>query len=443
MSKLLFNTITEHHKHPHGEPIPEGIDVDLLQKEILFQNNPEKKCIEIKDNNTLHTHYFIGVDWISNDKAICVTPKLNSKIPDTPASLDGIDLKETDFIKMLFHCLRYQDIADEIDELFEIKWERPQIEIEQKRDLLTPLLVVQFLGLVKKIIRKGLKKSYYKIEHNLNSRIKGRVLVGKTLKENIFKNRNLNTICSYDEFSLNGLENRLLKRTLSFIKSYLPVYATLNTDVYIQNLFNYISPAFEPVSEEVNLNDIRFTKTNPFYKEYEQAIKLAKMILKRFGYNISNVEKQTINTHPFWIDMSKLFELYVLGLLKEQFRNQVIYHPTYNSQELDYLLLSPPMIIDAKYKPRYLYTSVLEDARQLSGYSRMHKVYDALNYPKDKIIDCLIIYPNQESNNKDLSKFSELIKDPNSSINEYVNFFKIGIELPVVNNPPSQPTNTA
>jgi len=51
---------------------------------------------------------------------------------------------------------------------------------------------------------------------------------------------------------------------------------------------------------------------------------------------------------------------------------------------------------------------------------------------ESNIIDCLIIYPNQESNIKDLSKFSELMEDPNSAISEYVNFFKIGVELPVV-----------
>ena len=62
----------------------------------------------------------------------------------------------------------------------------------------------------------------------------------------------------------------------------------------------------------------------------------------------------------------------------------------------------------------------------------MHKVYDALKYPKDKIIDCLIIYPHQESNNKSLSNFTELLRDSNSAIGEYVNFFKIGIELPVL-----------
>jgi 5-methylcytosine-specific restriction enzyme subunit McrC len=434
MNNFLFNTLTEHHNYPNGEPIPCAVAINTLRQEILFQNNPEKKCIEIKKDNTLHTHYFIGVDWISADKAVYVAPKLNTSYTDSNDVIDSSRLKETDFLKMLFHCLKYQDIGNELEELFEVQWEQPTIEIEQKSDMLTPLLVVQFLGLVKIIVRKGLKKSYYKVEHNLNSRVKGRVLVGRTLKENVFKNKNLNTNCSYDEFGMNGLENRLLKRTLSFIRNYLPVFKALNTDTYIQNLFSYITPAFESVSEEVNLNEIRFTKTNPFYKEYKEAIKLAKMILKRFGYNISNVEKQTIQTHPFWIDMSKLFELYVLGLLKDQFNCQVFYHPTYNSKELDYLLLKPPMVIDAKYKPRYRDTSVLEDARQLSGYSRMHKVYDALKIEKDKIIDCLIIYPNQESGNKNLSKFSELMEQPDSAIREYVNFYKIGIELPVVKN---------
>lgn len=431
MNNFLFRALSEHHNYPNGEPIPLAIDKNALHQEILFQGSIDKKCIEIRNDNTLHTSYFIGVDWISIDKAVYVAPKIDTRNIDATVS-DRNSVKETDFIKMLFHCLRYQDVANELNELFEIKWDQPQIEIEQKRDLLTPLLVVQFLGLIKIIVRKGLKKSYYKIQNNLRSRVKGKVLVSKTLKENIFKNKNLNTICSYDEFGLNGLENRLLKLTLSFIKRYLPMYATLKTDAYIQNLFNYISPAFETVSEEVNLNDIKYTKTNPFYKEYEEALTLAKLILKRYGYNISSVDKRTITTHPFWIDMSKLFELYVLGLLKEQFGNQIIYHPTYNRKELDYLLLNPPLVIDAKYKPRYLYTSILEDARQLSGYSRMKKVYDDLKFPKEKVIDCLIIYPNQESNNKDLSNFNELLKDHNSVISEYVNFFKIGVELPIV-----------
>lgn len=432
MTNFLFKSLYEHHKYPYGEPFPVNEDSSQYHPEILFQNNSEKKCIEIRTNNTVHTQYYVGVDWISTNKAIYVAPKLNTKISESESAVESGDIFETDFIKMLFHCLKYQDIGSELDNLFEIKWDKPKIDIHQNIDHLTPLLVVQFLGLVKKIVRKGLKKTYYKVENNLYSRIKGRVLVSRTLKENVFKNKNLNTCCCYDEFGLDGIENRLIKRALLFIRNYLSVYNTINNDAYIQNMFNYITPAFETVSDEVDLIEIRFTKTNPFYKEYEEATKLAKIILKRFGYNISNVGKQTIQTHPFWIDMSKLFEFYALGLLRDQFKNNVLYHPTYNSKELDYLLLAPPMVIDAKYKPRYKYSNVLEDARQLSGYSRMQKVYDKLKLEKHKNIDCLIIYPNQENGVKDLDGFIELLQSPNSIISEYVQFYKIGIKLPIV-----------
>ena len=435
MNSFLFNTLAEHHKYPKGEPIPSEVAINTLRQEILFKNNPEKKCIEIKKDNTLHTHYYIGVDWISADKAVYVAPKLNTSYKDSNGVVDSSSLKETDFLKMLFHCLKFQDIGSELEELFEVKWEQPTIEIEQRRDMLTPLLVVQFLVLLKILVRKGLKKSYYKVEHNLNSRVKGRVLVGRTIKENLFKNKNLNTVCIYDEFGLNGLENRLLKRTLSFIRNYLPVFKTLNTDTYIQNLFNYITPAFEFVSEEVHLNDIRNTKTNPLYKEYEEAIRLAKIILNRFGYNISNVEKQTIQTHPFWIDMSKLFELYVLGLLKNRFspKNQVKYQFASYWNYLDYLINaeSYKIVVDAKYKTKYIDGFINEDIRQVSGYARLKSVYNELGKNENELIDCLIIYPDQENGVDSILDLN--LTDPKNKFEEYVNIYKLGIKLPVIN----------
>lgn len=376
---------------------------------------------KIKNEHTIANSYFVGVDWIvEREHAIYIEPKLNK---------GG---SQTNYLEMLFSALEHPEISRCTEDLFEIKWNEPQVEISQQQDLLTPLLVVQFLTVVKEIVRKGLKKSYYKVESNLYGKMKGKVMISQTIKKNLLKNKPLNMYCSYDEFGLNGLENRLLKKALLYVNRYLPQLKIPNSGDYTTDLFNYINPAFEFVSEDVEVNDIKHIKTNAFYKEYAEGLRLAKLILKRFGYNITNALTETIKTPPFWIDMSKLFELYVLGLLKKQFGSQIIYHPAYKSKELDYLLLNPPMVIDAKYKPRYIHTSVLDDARQLSGYSRMHKVYDTLNYPKDKIIDCLIIYPNQESNIKDLSKFSELIQDPKSVINEYVNFFKIGIEIPVI-----------
>lgn len=61
----------------------------------------------------------------------------------------------------------------------------PYIEINQKQDLITPLLMIRYLQVLKSVVRKGLKKSYYRVEQNLSSKIKGKVLVSKTLKKYI------------------------------------------------------------------------------------------------------------------------------------------------------------------------------------------------------------------------------------------------------------------
>lgn len=417
----------------HADELFSKETVPLTQDfyEINFTKNHSGKngdmpCFTVKkdekDENiySLTTGYFIGVDWIeSNKTALYVAPKLN------------FENKELDYIRMLFSSLRHTDVAKEIDELFEVKWDQPVIEIEQKQDLLTPFLIVEFLSLVKIIVRKGLKKSYYKVERNLHSKIKGKILIGKSIKHNLLQNKNLHTYCSYDEFGLNNKENRLLSKALFFVKRYLPNYAQLTENIDLQNIFNYINPAFHSVSDEIELNEIKHSNTNAFYKEYEPAIRLAKLILKRFGYNISNTEKDKIQTPPFWIDMSKLFELYALGLLKDRFRNQVRFQYKYYGNELDYLLKSDEykMVIDAKYKLKYINGKYDEDIRQVSGYARLRNVYEALEVDQGCIIDCLIIHPDQDNGFEDLKGVDlKAIEIP-----QYFDVYKVGLKLPHIN----------
>lgn len=420
-------------EHFEGEiDLPEISDSSLKEMEFLFpKNRGELPCFSISRNEdkfTLKTNYFIGVDWIEkNNSAVYVAPKLNTK-----NSEDVLveSLKEIDYLKMLFNCLEHSDVSKVIDELFIIKWDEPEIIIHQKQDLLTPLLVVEFLGILKTIVRKGLKKSYYKVERNLNGRIKGKVLVGKTIKNNILKNKNLNTICAFEEFGLNNKENKLLKKALLFVKQYLPSYSNIYTNNFLEDVLNYITPAFEEVSSKIELNEIKTLKHNAFYKEYEKAIELAQLILKRFGYNISNIEKQEISTPPFWIDMSNLFELYVLGLLKDRFQNQVKYHFTHYGNELDFILKSDSykIVIDAKYKPKYSRRKDDTDIRQVSGYARLKKVYKFLEKTYPDSIDCLIIYPDQENGFTNLENV-QLLKN---RIASYFGVYKVGVKLPIV-----------
>ena len=368
------------------------------------------------------TSYFVGVDWIiENELRIYVKPKLND------------NNTEVNYVQMLFDILEEPENYNHLDQLCEIDFDKPTIAIEQKQDLLTPLLLIQYINILKKIVQKGLKKSYYTVAKNLNARVKGKILINETIKKNHFNNKMIFNYCNYSEFGINSIENKILKKALAFSIAAIQNLKGIDTSK-INGLINYIHPAFENVDSEVNIEDLKTVKCNVLFKEYIMALKFAKLILKRYGYNISTVNSIKINTPPFWIDMSKLFELYVFSKLKEQFQkhNEVTYHKKFNYLEPDYIINSKDgnyqMVVDAKYKPQYQNGNIsIEDIRQISGYARLENVYDFLNIKEEKIIDCLVIYSNQNANRKDF-------KGDNFKLDKekhYKQFFKIGIELPI------------
>lgn len=73
--------------------------------------------------------------------------------------------------------------------------------------------MVQFLNVLKSIVRKGLKKSYYKVQENLTNKVRGKVLVGTHIKQNIFKNRLTQNYCEYQVFGEDNPENKFLKKS--------------------------------------------------------------------------------------------------------------------------------------------------------------------------------------------------------------------------------------
>lgn len=422
MSKLLLNKSFSEHA---VEDIS-SVNIPLIAP-ILFKQKEDCRCLYIDQESggkTLYASYYIGTDWLTkNEIAVYIAPKINE---------EG---QEADYLKMLFSCLRHPDVNNVTKDLYEIKFNEPFIELDHKRDLLTPLLIVQFLQTLKSIVKKGLKKSYYKVEKNLHGRIKGKVLVSQSIRQNIVKNKPLNNFCQFDEFGINCIENKLLKRALIFVQKYLALFPDYSKEV--QPVINFCLPAFHDVDEEVDLRECKRIKINPFYKEYHTAIHLAEIILRRFGYNIKEIEKekkQKVKVPPFWIDMSKLFELYVLGLLKDRYQNNIIFQFSGKYGQSDFLLngLTEKMIIDTKYKMKYQEEKyVIEDIRQLSGYGRDTKVLSKLGYKTEEeqsntVVDCLIIYPDQMAS-EDLNENLKAER-----IDGFVKFYKMPIKLPVI-----------
>lgn len=398
-------------------------------------------CLEIdcKDGAfEAKTSYYIGLDWLKEN--VCAV-RVHSKM-DVSGS-EHQEEREVDCVRMLLEALNEPENAEHLEGLLTIRFDKPSIPVEQKQDLLTPFLICEYLQILKKIVRKGLKKSFYPVENNLQNKVKGKILTGPTIQKNLSRGHITDNVCRYQVHDVDSEENRILKKAFLFCKRYLdeqPNIGNLATQTLGEKV-RYIKPAFDAVSDHVAVSAIKHFKSNPVFKDYHHAVKIAQLILRRYAYNINKVGDTQLDTPPYWIDMSKLFELYVYRRLKQVFSGyrEIRYHQTFNRQEPDYLLMPKedscwePHVIDAKYKDCYQTSSIsIEDARQVCGYARLKKIYQEFDLNEDKAppIKCLIVYPDQTQEEQFTFTQNEepnFEKDPN-----YIRLYKVGIRLPEI-----------
>lgn len=400
-----------------------------------------------KDENiiSLESSYFIGIDWLVEEANIPfkVLPKLEN----------AQDNYRIDFLKMLTEALTEPDNITHLSGLIHIDTHAKPIVIQQKQDFVTPFILITFLNLLQRIVKLGLKKGYQTKKENFNAKVKGKILISPTFKHNHSHGNYLKTICQHLEFSTNIPENQLLKWAFERCQKLLKQFKEIFTQ-NLQNAANYIRPAFAKINliRDKKLLSLS-VKPDRFYVEYEQALCLAKVILNHQGFNRPENQSELVSVPPFWIDMSKLFELYVFKLLRQIFKNHhpkvVQHHVKANYQELDFLInysdddnnQEYKMVADAKYKPRYNDKKILkEDARQVAGYARLKKIYQKLDIKKINdsyypLIDCLIIYPNNDTaeNTQTNEHTIEIEALKMETFKDYHNIYKLAVSLPITN----------
>jgi 5-methylcytosine-specific restriction enzyme subunit McrC len=306
---------------------PLSLDFSCSDNEIKF----------LKLNPNFETTYFIGIDWLVENKvALVVEPKI----------------EKLDYLKMFMECFNNDLISKDLSRIYKIYFNKKPIELSTSKFELTPLMVIHFLNILNNIVKRGLKKDYIRVENNLQSKVKGKILFNKTLKTNIFKGRKDRNYCNYQEYSNDCIENQILKKALLFVNAYLTKH--FQQDKELLHSLNYCLGAFADVSEDVEVKRIKQFKINPLYKEYSEALRLAKMIFQRFSYSITEVVKVRDNKiPPFYIDMSLLFELFVFSKLRKEFGRNILYQSKGRYGYTDFLKIDEKIIIDTKYKLKY------------------------------------------------------------------------------------------
>lgn len=372
-----------------------------------------------------YASYMIGAEWIDEKEALVVTTKRG--------------MEKIDFLTMFMTCFTSGLSVEAFSEIYNIDSEAPTIYAPSLKGVLSPLIVLHFLGVVSRI--RSLKKDYVHYSENLK-KVKGHIKVMKNERKNIAVKRFDRVFCDYDEYTTDIPENRLIKKALLFSKQILrTVIENHQSGTKVNIMLLRALTMFENVSEDVQIREVRRIKGHKMFSEYNEAVRLAKLILQRYDYSISKTSKEEEYVSPFTLDMSLLYEHYVYGLLREAYGNRILYQCEGETGFPDFLYCSSGFraILDTKYIPKYE-TASLDNyvIRQLSGYSRDLPILKKLGY-KDideespvPNVPCIIIYPKVGDDVKNPFKNRELKYLCKTPVRKLARFYKICIPLPVM-----------
>lgn len=364
-----------------------------------------------------YASYKIGAEWIDEQESLIVTTKHK--------------MEQIDFVRMFMTCFTSDLSLASFSTIYEIYIDKPSIKAPALQSVVSPLLVLHFLGAVSRI--KELKKGYVSRSENLK-KVKGRISILKNERQNIAIRRYDRVFCEYDEYSADIPENRLIKKALLFSQRLLQGLNERSAAVAKLRL-NKSLALFREVSDKVEIKQVKRLRAHKLFTNYNEAIRLAKLILRLFDYNISKVGSHEGKVVPFWLDMSLLYEHYVYGLLHEAYRERITYQFKGKTGFPDFLYKSKEYkaILDTKYIPKYENKSLDKDVvRQLSGYGRDLRILTHLEYKDASPIPCIIIYPKEGKRKNNPFLGNNLRMLCGESLKDLLEFYKIEVSLPTI-----------
>lgn len=389
---MIHHIIREHEQVPYsiGAPDPhwkEGMRLPP-QKEGLDRWFFHWQWHDFPSEDGLGAYcssYVIGAQWFDTEqeKPLVIVPK------------EGCG--NIDFLKMFDTCFNNGEDPESFSKIYDVDFSKSMIDAPQLNSVLSPLIIVHFLSVVKSLIRRGLKKNYIDREDSLK-KVRGRIVKRLNDRKNIMQRRYDRIHCRFSEYSENIPENRLIKKALIFSKEVLNNSTASRGLQHLKQTVSSFISQYASVDENISVHEVKNIKYHKLYKEYSPAIKLAKLILKRFDYSLTNIKDHFNQKCPvFWLDMSLLYEHYVLGLLREAYGDNILFQAKGYTGCPDFICINPKMVLDTKYIPRFKDNKIDTDiCRQLCGYARDRRLFPESS---EDIIPCVAIYPIAGSTN--------------------------------------------
>lgn len=395
--------------------------IEQLDLRETYTSMPvEQLALNRGDDGYWWSSYYIGITEI-NGQYVEVLPKLEN----------------LDFMSLFSFALLYQPSSEYFASCYDIDWRKEVLASTELYNILTPLLVMQYLNVLDKIVGKGLKRDYITIEDNLHSKIRGKLRPIANWRKNELKKKEDYFYCQYQVFSANIPVNRLLKKALDISLLLLGnVRSRSNNMTGLAFLSSKLklTEAFKNIDGNVRLESVRNYKFDKLNMYYSEAIKLAKCIIRHQDNALTDGSGKK-KVPLFWIDMSRLYEVYVLGILQTHYPDKILFQVkgSYGTQ-CDYLHIGEGIVLDAKYKLWYSSSygrrnhtdSMIADIREISAYARDEHFLRLMNN-NDNTPICVIVHPDEEETSLGTS-LSDSVKK--NIVEGYRDFYRLSIDLP-------------
>ncbi len=339
---------------------------------------------------------FIGIVWIGEGKNKAVL-RVDSKF-DNPTM---------DYIKMFAECIADPAIGERINCL-DFWAEQDLIDVENDNDFLL-LTAIAFLRELNTLCIRHLRRHFLREQQNFVGKIKGKILIGENLRQNIIRHRPDRIFCEYQSVSNDILENRILRTALEKAARCIAEYKNETNKHYLSMPQEWIRACRSHLNgvsiANIKQRDFIAVRTRGVFAHYKRPLHLAKAVLRQFGFNPQQDIKQT-QTPPFALNSAELFERYAELKLRQQYpkliRGQNIEGGKYASNSFGvlvrpdfYVTGDEPQIMDAKYKRVIVRNKnpIREDIYQVVAYSQHRELLNKMGCDHNQEIKLSLVYP--------------------------------------------------
>lgn len=286
MTRLI--QVFEHDKLTSKSLCTNGEELGDKIIDKLWQYNDSNKNIYFEAiRHGVKFKNYVGVIQIGGT-TIEILPKADKLNTN---SVTEIKVWHNVLLKMLAHCKKIK--VNSVSEA----------SLRKRYQSLLDLYFELYLIEVNQLVQQGLIKKYNQKTGNILA-LKGRMDFAKNIQQNVIRQERFFT--THQVYDYNHLTNQILFKALKVLK-------TISNNSYLIDGINRLLTNF-PEINEIEINKSHFDKitSNRKTAPYNEAIKIAKMILLNYSPDIKGGDENMI---ALLFDMNKLWEEYIYRML--------------------------------------------------------------------------------------------------------------------------------